>query len=58
MACLVLGAIIVGVPGLVMRYDTIVGILAMALSADWAALFLVHAVRRSARNYDRLEAGV
>jgi hypothetical protein len=58
MACLVLGALIVGIPGLVMKYDTIVGILAMALSADWAALFLVHAVRRSARNYDRLEMGV
>jgi hypothetical protein len=58
MACLVLGALMVGIPGLVMKYDTIVGILAMALSADWAALFLVHAVRRSARNYDRLEMGV
>jgi hypothetical protein len=58
MACLVLGAIIIGVPGLVMKYDTLVGILSMALSADWAALFLVHAVKRSARNYDRLEAGV
>jgi hypothetical protein len=58
MACLVLGAVLVGLPGLVMRYDTVVGILAMALSADWAALFLVHAVRRSARNYDRLEMGV
>jgi hypothetical protein len=58
MACLVLGAIIVGVPGLVMKYDPLVGILSMALSADWAALFLVHAVRRSARNYDRMEAGV
>jgi hypothetical protein len=58
MACLVLGAVLVGIPGLVMKYDTIVGILTMALSADWAALFLVHAVRQSARNYDRLEAGV
>jgi len=58
MACLVLGAVLIGLPGLVMSYDAIVGILAMALSADWAALFLVHAVRRSARNYDRMEMGV
>jgi hypothetical protein len=58
MACLVLGAVVVGIPGLVMKYDPLVGILAMALSADWAALFLVQAVKRSARNYDRMEAGL
>jgi hypothetical protein len=58
MVCLFLGALIVGLPGLMMRYDKVVGILCMALSADWCALFLVHAIRRSARNYDALEVGV
>jgi len=45
-------------PGLVMSYDPVVGVLCMALSADWCALFLYHAIRRSARNYDALEVGV
>lgn len=58
MACLVLGALVVGIPGLAMKYDRLVGILAMALSADWAALFLLQSIRRSARNYDRMEVGV
>jgi len=58
MACLFLGALAVGLPGLVMYYDHLVGLLCMALSADWCALFLYHAIGRSARNYDALEVGV
>jgi hypothetical protein len=58
MACLFLGALIVGLPGLVMHYDRAVGVLCMALSADWCAMFLYHAIGRSARNYDALEVGV
>ena len=58
MVCLFLGATIVGLPGAVMMYDKPIGILCMALSTDWCALFLVHAIRRSARNYDALEVGV
>jgi len=58
MACLFLGVLVVGLPGLVMNYDHTVGVMCMALSADWSALFLYHAIRRSARNYDALEVGV
>jgi hypothetical protein len=58
MACLFLGTLIVGMPGLVMYYDHAIGLMCMALSADWCALFLYHAIRRSARNYDALEVGV
>jgi len=58
MACLFLGAFVVGFPGIVMAYDRTVGLLCMALSADWCALFLVHAIKRSARNYDRIEFGI
>ncbi len=58
MACLVLGAVMVGLPGLVMARSQMLGILCMALSADWGALFLVHAIARSARNYERIEVGV
>jgi hypothetical protein len=58
MACLFLSVLIVGLPGLVMYYDKPIGVLCMALSADWCALFLYHAIRRSARNYDALEVGV
>jgi len=58
MACLFFGGLIVGMPGLVMHYDRVIGVLCMALSADWCALFLYHAIRRSARNYDALEVGV
>lgn len=58
MACLFLGALVVGLPGLVMRYDPLIGLLCMALSADWCAMFLYHAIGRSARNYDALEVGV
>jgi hypothetical protein len=58
MVCLFFGGLIVGMPGLVMHYDRVVGVLCMALSADWCALFLYHAIKRSARNYDALEVGV
>jgi len=58
MACLFFGGLIVGMPGLVMHYDRVIGVLCMALSADWCALFLYHAIRRSARNYEALEVGV
>ncbi|MEM2870284.1 MAG: hypothetical protein QW379_07705 [Thermoplasmata archaeon] len=58
MACLLLGGVMVGLPGLVMSRSAALGILCMLLSADWGALFLVHAIERSARNYDAMEAGV
>ncbi|MGQ9582373.1 MAG: putative ABC transporter permease subunit [Thermoplasmatota archaeon] len=58
MACLVLGAVLVGLPGLVMSRHELLGVLSMALSADWGALLLEHAISRSARNYEVMEVGV
>jgi hypothetical protein len=58
MACLVLGAAAVGIPGYVMGKDHVLGILAMAFSADMMAAGLLLSIKRSAKNYDKLEVGV
>jgi len=58
MACLVLGAAAVGIPGYIMSKDHFLGILAMAFSADMMAGGLLLSIGRSAKNYDMMEVGV
>jgi hypothetical protein len=58
MACLVLGALVIGIPGYIMGKDHVLGVLAMIFSADMMAAALVASIGKSARNYDKMEVGV
>lgn len=56
LAALVLAFVVLAVPGEIFRFNRVLGLLAVALIADLAALLLVLTTNGAARRYDQIEA--